>query len=189
MGLNPVGASEIFLALFVTVLKVTSQLQRSLSLLFSIHSSLIWSLSYTLHIMCLISTVWFYCSCYHYLLILTLSIPSSQYKFSQLFKNKMIEWCSEKWLFNQLSSEPTIYCQILHTVWYISLVKDWRRKLKLIIHGSERVNRAIPSINIYLITIILLNTGDIGWSSVPWSLISSAESVTTTNVCTLQLLH
>ena len=32
----------------------------------------------------------------------------------------MIEWCSEKWLFNQLSSEQTIYCQILHTVWYIS---------------------------------------------------------------------
>ena len=29
----------------------------------------------------------------------------------------MIEWCSEKWLFNQLSSEQTIYC---HTVWYIS---------------------------------------------------------------------
>ena len=31
----------------------------------------------------------------------------------------MIEWCSEKWLFNQLSSEQAIYCQILHTVWYI----------------------------------------------------------------------
>ena len=25
----------------------------------------------------------------------------------------MIEWCSEKWLFNQLSSGQTIYCQIL----------------------------------------------------------------------------
>ena len=32
----------------------------------------------------------------------------------------MIEWCSEKLLFSQLSSEQTIYCQILHTVWYIS---------------------------------------------------------------------
>ena len=32
----------------------------------------------------------------------------------------MIEWRSEKRLFNQLSSEQTIYCQILHTVWYIS---------------------------------------------------------------------
>ena len=32
----------------------------------------------------------------------------------------MIEWCSEKWLFNQLSPEHTICCQILHTVWYIS---------------------------------------------------------------------
>ena len=32
----------------------------------------------------------------------------------------MIEWCSEKWLFNQLSFEQTIYCQILHTIWYIS---------------------------------------------------------------------
>ena len=32
----------------------------------------------------------------------------------------MIKWCSEKWLFNQLSSEQTIYSQILHTVWYIS---------------------------------------------------------------------
>ena len=39
---------------------------------------------------------------------------------SQPFKKKMIEWCSEKWLFNQLSSEQTIYCQILHAVWYIS---------------------------------------------------------------------
>ena len=28
--------------------------------------------------------------------------------------------CSEKWLFNQLSFEQTIYCQILHTVWFIS---------------------------------------------------------------------
>ena len=35
-------------------------------------------------------------------------------------QEETIEWCSEKWLFNQLSSEQTIYCQILHTVWYIS---------------------------------------------------------------------
>ena len=32
----------------------------------------------------------------------------------------MIEWCSEKWLFNQLSFEQTIKCQILHTVSHIS---------------------------------------------------------------------
>ena len=32
----------------------------------------------------------------------------------------MIEWRSEKWLFIQLSSEQTIYWEILHTVWYIS---------------------------------------------------------------------
>ena len=39
----------------------------------------------------------------------------------------MIEWCSEKWLFNQLSFEQAIYCQILHTVsvWYINLC-SWR---------------------------------------------------------------
>ena len=41
-------------------------------------------------------------------------------KFSQPFQKKMIEWCREKWLFNQLSSEQTIYCRILHTVWHIS---------------------------------------------------------------------
>ena len=35
----------------------------------------------------------------------------------------MIEWCTEKWLFNQLSSEQTIYWQILHTVLYISDVR------------------------------------------------------------------
>ena len=52
--------------------------------------------------------------------LLPLSIPSSQCKFSQPFKKKTIEWCSEKWLFNQLPSEQTIYCQVLHTVWYIS---------------------------------------------------------------------
>ena len=32
----------------------------------------------------------------------------------------MIEWCHEKWLFSQLSSEQTTYWQVLHTVWYIS---------------------------------------------------------------------
>ena len=30
----------------------------------------------------------------------------------------MIAWYSEKWFFNQLSFEQTIYCQILHTIWY-----------------------------------------------------------------------
>ena len=29
-----------------------------------------------------------------------LNLPSSQCKFSQPFKKKMIEWCSKKWLFN-----------------------------------------------------------------------------------------
>ena len=51
MGSNPVGASELFWALFVTAL-VTSQLQRSLSLVFSIRSSLmnVIFIIYTLHI-------------------------------------------------------------------------------------------------------------------------------------------
>ena len=49
---------------------------------------------------------------------------------------KMIEWCSEKLLFNQLSHEQTIYCQIPHTVWYIS---GERLKEKLITLGSEMV--------------------------------------------------
>ena len=57
---------------------------------------------------------------------------------SQPFKKKMMEWCREKLLFNQLF-EQTIYCQILHTVWIISLVRDWKRKLKLITPGSEGV--------------------------------------------------
>ena len=61
---------------------------------------------------------------------LTLSIPSSQCKFSQPFKKKMIEWCSEKWLFNQL---------LFSILYDISLVRNWKRKLKLITLGSERV--------------------------------------------------
>ena len=32
----------------------------------------------------------------------------------------MYEWCSERWLFYQLSSEQAIKYQVLHTVWYIS---------------------------------------------------------------------
>ena len=35
-------------------------------------------------------------------------------------ENDWVMYSSEKLLFNQLSSEQTIYCEVLHTVWYIS---------------------------------------------------------------------
>ena len=41
----------------------------------------------------------------------------------------MIEWCSEKWLFSQLSSEQTIYRRIakFFILYDISLVRHWNR--------------------------------------------------------------
>ena len=48
------------------------------------------------------------------------TIKNSKCRFSQPSKKEMMEWWSEKWLFNQLSSEQAIRCQILHTLWYIS---------------------------------------------------------------------
>ena len=54
-------------------------------------------------------------------------------------QEEMIEWCSEKWLFNQLSSEQTIYCQILYTVWYLS-----GERLKEKIEVDERVTPDLP---------------------------------------------
>ena len=49
-----------------------------------------------------------------------------------------------KWLFNRLYSEQTIYLPnspylVYDTCTCISLVRDWKRKLKLITPGSERV--------------------------------------------------
>ena len=52
----------------------------------------------------------------------------------------MIEWCNEKWLFNQLSSEQTIYCQILHTAWYIS-GERLKEKIEVDHSWSERSYR------------------------------------------------
>ena len=46
----------------------------------------------------------------------------------------MIEWCREKWLFNQLSLSKLSIAKFSMT----SLVRDWKRKLKLITLGSER---------------------------------------------------
>ena len=65
---------------------------------------------------------------------------SSYFKFSQPLKKKMIQWCSEKLLFNQLSSEQTIHCQILHTVWYIS---GERLKQEIEVDHSWAVNKAL----------------------------------------------
>ena len=61
----------------------------------------------------------------------------------------MIEWCSEKWLFNQLSSEQTI--AKFSILYDISLVRDWKRKSWLITPGSERVKQrgAPPSSSLW----------------------------------------